>query len=409
MSLQLHILKRNFSIQYRKEPGIMKSKLLTLGTIVCALFLFVLVKPAKADHGHALIFASHNDQILFDLKPAPRVIQGTSYVPVRSFSTHLGFKVSWDAATGRATLTKNNKIIILNTKTKKLLNGSSSSTFSYVNINNSLLVPYRQISEACGYNVTYSAKGPIARVSDANAKLTLDQLYEKYKTEIEAYRKEHITPPPPKPATTPGKRAFLTFDDGPNKHTAGILDFLKANNLKATFFVLKPSADNNPSLIKRMFNEGHTIACHGVTHDKNKFYSSPFAAVSEMKSCFDSVKKITETAPSNVIRTPYGSKPYMTDPFRNAMNQAGYKMWDWNVDSLDWSYNNAAKTIAHTNEQINTVVKSGAAPLVLLHDRGDTVSILKTVTANLKSKGYITVPLTASIQPYNFWNKYVLK
>jgi peptidoglycan-N-acetylglucosamine deacetylase len=392
-----------------RDRGIMKSKFLILVTLVFALFLFVLVKPAKADHGHALIFAAHNDQILFELKPAPRVINGTSYVPVRSFSSHFGFKVSWDAATERAILTKDTKIIILDTKTRKLLNGSFSSTFSYVNINNSLLVPYRQISEAFGYNVSFSTKGPIARVSDANAKLTLDQLYEKYKIQIEAYRKEHTTPPPPKPVPAPGKRAFLTFDDGPNKHTAGILDFLKANNLKATFFVLKPSVDNNPSLIKRMFNEGHTIACHGVTHDKNKFYSSPSAAVSEMRSCFDSVKKVTGAAPSNVIRTPYGSKPYMTESFRSAMNQAGYKMWDWNVDSLDWSFNNAAKTISHTNEQINAVVKSSAAPLVLFHDRADTVSILKSVVANLKSKGYTSVPLTSSIQPYNFWNKYVLK
>jgi peptidoglycan-N-acetylglucosamine deacetylase len=54
-------------------------------------------------------------------------------------------------------------------------------------------------------------------------------------------------------------------------------------------------------------------------------------------------------------------------------------------------------------------VKSGAAPLVLLHDRTDTVAILKSITTNLKSKGYTSVPINASIQPYNFWNKYVLK
>lgn len=179
--------------------------------------------------------------------------------------------------------------------------------------------------------------------------------------------------------------------------------------MKATFFVLKSNAENNPTIIKRMFNEGHTIACHGVTHDKNKFYSSSFAAVNEMKACFDSVKKITGSSPSNVIRTPYGSKPYMTETFRKAMDNAEFKMWDWNVDSLDWKNNSAAKTSSYTNEQINAVIKSGAAPLVLLHDREDTVTILKSIAANLKSKGYTSVPLSSSIQPYNFWNKYVLK
>jgi peptidoglycan-N-acetylglucosamine deacetylase len=388
----------------------MKSKFLTVLVLFFAISLFVLVKPAKADHGNSLIFAAHNDQILFNLQPAPRVVDGTSYVPVRSFSSHLGFKVEWDEPTRKVILTKGNKVIVLDTVKKQLINGSSTVSFSYININNSLLVPYRQISEAFGYKVTYLHKGPIARVSDANAKLSLEQLYEKNKIQIEAYRKAHTPPPPSKPpAPAAAKRAFLTFDDGPNKHTAGILDFLKANNLKATFFVLKPSVDGNPTLIKRMFNEGHTIACHGVTHEKNKFYSSPAAAVGEMRSCFDSVKKITGESPSNVIRTPYGSKPYMTEAFRSAMNQVGYKMWDWNVDSMDWSHNNAAKTSSYTNEQINTVVKTGAAPLILLHDRADTVAILKSITANLKNKGYTSVPITASIQPYNFWNKYVLK
>ncbi len=373
-----------------------------------ALFSFSIVKPVQADHSHSIIFVAHNDQILFNLKPAPRVINGTTYLPVRSFSTHLGFKVSWDAATGKATLTKHSKVIILDTKAQKLLNGKTSTPFSYVTVNNSLLVPYRQISEAFDYNVSYSIKGPIARVSDSTAKLTLDQLYVTNKTEIEIYRKAH-TPPPPSANPIPAKRAFLTFDDGPNKHTTGILDFLKTNNLKATFFVLKPNAENNPKLIKRMFNEGHTIACHGVTHDKNKFYSSPSAAVNEMKACFDSVKKITGNAPSNVIRTPYGSKPYMTDTFRKAMENAEFKMWDWNVDSLDWKNNSAAKTTSNTNEQINEVIKSGSAPLVLFHDREDTVTILKSIAANLKSKRYTSVPLSSSIQPYNFWNKYVLK
>lgn len=110
-----------------------------------------------------------------------------------------------------------------------------------------------------------------------------------------------------------------------------------------------------------------------------------------------------------MIRTPYGSKPYMTDSFRTAMNQAGYKIWDWNVDSLDWSYNSATKTSTYTNQRITTVIKSGATPLVLLHDRADTVAILKSVVPHLKSKGYTSVPITSSIQPYNFWNKYVLK
>ncbi|MFD1358989.1 hypothetical protein ACFQ4X_13810 [Fictibacillus halophilus] len=46
----------------------MKSKFLTVLTLFFAISLFVLVKPAKADHGNSLIFAAHNDQVLFDLQ-----------------------------------------------------------------------------------------------------------------------------------------------------------------------------------------------------------------------------------------------------------------------------------------------------------------------------------------------------
>ena len=390
----------------------MKSRFLTIFTLFFAFFLFVSVKPVKADHGISLIFSAHNDKILFELQPAPRAVNGVSYVPVRSFSTHFGFQVEWVGTTGQITLTRGNKVITLHTKTKQMIQGNTSVPFSYINVNNNLLIPYRQISEAFGYKVSYSQKGPIARVTDSSAKLTIDQLYESNKVQIEAYRKTHTPPPAAKPPTSippPGKRVFLTFDDGPNKHTAGILDYLKTNGVKATFFVLKPNVDKNPALIKRMFNEGHTIGCHGVTHDKSKFYSSPSAAVGGMRECFQSVTKITGESPSAIIRTPYGSKPYMTESYRKAMDGAGYKMWDWNVDSLDWSYNNAKKTSVYTNEQISKVISSGNAPVILLHDRIDTVDILKSFSMKLTLNGYVFVPITSSIEPYNFWNKYVLK
>ncbi|MED1862459.1 polysaccharide deacetylase family protein [Fictibacillus nanhaiensis] len=388
----------------------MKSKFLSIFTLFFVIYLLISVKPVKADHGNSLIFAAHNDKILFELQPAPRAVNGVSYVPLRSFSTHFGFQVEWIGATGQIILRKGNKVITLHTKTKQMIQGNTFVPFSYININNNLLIPYRQISEVFGYGVSYSQKGPIARVTDSGAKLSLDQLYERNKGQIEAYRKAHNPPPQAKPPTpAPGKRAFLTFDDGPNKHTAGILDYLKTNGIKATFFVLKPNVDKNPELIKRMFNEGHTIGCHGVTHDKSKFYSSPAAAVVEMRECFQSVANITGGSPSAIIRTPYGSKPYMTESYRKAMDTASYKMWDWNVDSLDWSYNNAKKTSVYVNEQISGVIGAGHAPIILLHDRVDTVDILKSFSMKLTSKGYVFVPITASIEPYNFWNKYVLK
>src|SRR5574344_1119078 len=63
------------------------------------------------------------------------------------------------------------------------------------------------------------------------------------------------------------KRVFLTFDDGPTKQvTPYILDELKSQNVKASFFVLGSKAEQNPSLIKQEYDEGNFIGNHGYTH-----------------------------------------------------------------------------------------------------------------------------------------------
>ena len=59
------------------------------------------------------------------------------------------------------------------------------------------------------------------------------------------------------------KVAYLTFDDGPTKKsTSKILDILKEENVKATFFVIGKNVKENPELIKREYEEGHFVANH---------------------------------------------------------------------------------------------------------------------------------------------------
>jgi hypothetical protein len=59
----------------------------------------------------------------------------------------------------------------------------------------------------------------------------------------------------------------LTFDDGPNPNTTPqILDILKKNNVKATFFVIGKNAERYPEIIKRIMDEGHLIGNHSYSH-----------------------------------------------------------------------------------------------------------------------------------------------
>lgn len=71
------------------------------------------------------------------------------------------------------------------------------------------------------------------------------------------------------------KKAYLTFDDGPTKSaTPKILDILKEEHVKATFFVVGKHVKENPEIVKREFEEGHFIANHGYNHNNETLYKN---------------------------------------------------------------------------------------------------------------------------------------
>jgi len=99
---------------------------------------------------------------------------------------------------------------------------------------------------------------------------------------------------------------YLTFDDGPSASiTPKVLDILKEENVKATFFVTCKS-DSLNYLIKRAHDEGHTIALHTCTHNYSQIYSSDDAYFNDLYSISNKVKNITGVE-SKIIRFPGGS------------------------------------------------------------------------------------------------------
>lgn len=81
------------------------------------------------------------------------------------------------------------------------------------------------------------------------------------------------------------KRAFLTFDDGPSKNTKAILDILKENNIKATFFVLGHQVEVFPETTRRIYDEGHYIANHGYSHIYSSIYQTSQQVLVEYNQC----------------------------------------------------------------------------------------------------------------------------
>lgn len=200
---------------------------------------------------------------------------------------------------------------------------------------------------------------------------------------------------------------YLTFDDGPNQEMDEILDILKEKNIKATFFMIEPQIKNYSDVVKRLVNEGHFPALHSVTHDKSKLYEGdPLNVAIEMEQTRKTLHQVTGVD-SRLTRAPYGSKPYMTDAFRNGLVQQGMKMWDWNVDTVDWKYHNSNPELILENT-INGMkgLKDGNDPIVILmHVTKGTATVLPQLIAFIENEGYEF----SAYQPdkhfsMNFWN-----
>ncbi|WP_226643320.1 polysaccharide deacetylase family protein [Mesobacillus subterraneus] len=198
-------------------------------------------------------------------------------------------------------------------------------------------------------------------------------------------------------ANAPSKTVYLTFDDGPHKISDQILSILDEFDAKATFFMLDGNIRNFPEAVKRMAESGHSLGAHGVTHDKMKIYQSPQTVVAEMDQTLSTIKEITGID-STLIRTPYGSVPYMKDHYKKAVSDKGYQLWDWNVDSKDWYYRDK-RLVDYTIVQVAEKAKKDEPLVILLHEREETLSQLPELLEYLKELNYNFEGLNAGMTP----------
>lgn len=191
---------------------------------------------------------------------------------------------------------------------------------------------------------------------------------------------------------------YLTFDDGPSNNTSKILDILKQEDIKATFFLVNFNSSYNP-VVKRIYDEGHSIGIHSYTHNYKLIYSSVSAYFDDLNKMNDKIKTITGSD-TKLLRFPGGSsntissfnKGIMTTLVKEVTN-AGYHYFDWNVDSSDaWSARNS-------NDVYNNVVNNlkKGTNIVLMHDLSSnekTVNVLEKIIKDAKEKGYIFANIT---------------
>lgn len=193
-----------------------------------------------------------------------------------------------------------------------------------------------------------------------------------------------------------GKRVFLTFDDGPSKTvTPLILDLLKKENIKATFFVLGYNAERNPEILKRVYAEGHYIANHGYSHKYNEIYNSVDAVIYEYNKTEQCIKNALDNQNYNsrVFRFPGGS---VGGKYNQIKQEAKEVLKQNNVAFLDWNALSNDSAGAHTKEDImDNITKTVGEKnnvVILMHDASDkilTYETLQDVINFLKNKGYM--------------------
>ncbi|MBO1627019.1 peptidoglycan-N-acetylglucosamine deacetylase [Bacillus arachidis] len=184
------------------------------------------------------------------------------------------------------------------------------------------------------------------------------------------------------------KVAYLTFDDGPSKYTAELLNILQQNDAKATFFLIGENVKQFPELVKREKEEDHYVGMHSMTHNYKKLYTNG-EYVNEMKVNQNLIANILGESPK-LTRPPYGSMPGLNESLRNKTVEENFKVWDWTIDSLDWKYNKIpvdAASAQIAQHVLGNVTKP--QEVILMHDiHPQSVAAVPAIIKGLKEKGY---------------------
>ncbi|KAA6470368.1 polysaccharide deacetylase [Bacillus sp. CH126_4D] len=200
------------------------------------------------------------------------------------------------------------------------------------------------------------------------------------------------------------KVAYLTFDDGPGKYTAELLDILKQQDVKVTFFLTGKNVKAYPDLVKREKVEGHYVGMHSMTHDFKKLYTNG-DYVNEMTTNQNLIANIIREKPQ-LTRPPYGSMPGLNEELRNKVVDGRFKVWDWTIDSLDWKYNNVPIESASMNIAQNVLTNATKSQeVILMHDiHPQAVAAVPAIIKGLKEKGYEFEAYHENNHfPLNFW------
>jgi len=199
--------------------------------------------------------------------------------------------------------------------------------------------------------------------------------------------------PVPSHGPTDAPFAALTFDDGPGPSTPAILDALRDEGVRATFFILGRQAARHPEMVRRIRDEGHQIGSHGYDHGI-LVWRGPSYVRRQIDRTADAITRAAGPgALSPIFRAPHGFRGPTTWA---AVRSAGYRLMGWSKGVFD-----------SANPGADVVVQRSTAALtrgciLLLHDadgwapdapRDDTAAAIPGICAAARDQGLELVTL----------------
>ena len=207
------------------------------------------------------------------------------------------------------------------------------------------------------------------------------------------------------PSVVSDKTIYLTFDDGPSYLTSKILDILKQENVPATFFVIGPHIYEYKDIVKKAYDEGHTIAIHSDTHKYSEIYADDKNYFNDLYLINEKIYDITGHH-SHILRLPGGSSNRISKHYNegimtritNKLVHDNYYYFDWNIDSGDASgMLPKEKIIANATGPMHS-----GTNIILFHDaspKKTTVEALPYIIRFAKANGYTFARITKETPP----------
>lgn len=185
----------------------------------------------------------------------------------------------------------------------------------------------------------------------------------------------------------------LTYDDGPNDpYTWRLMEVLERHGVKATFFLLGRSVQQQPEIARALVAAGHAIGSHTWDHP-NLIFASSAETRRQLERSHQAIRDATGVAPT-IFRPPFGGRRPASLRIARAL---GLQPVMWNVTCYDWKAKSADEIVAHAERQIR------GGEVILLHDgeyhrigvdRSRSVEATDRILSRYKREGFafVTIP-----------------